>query len=128
MANLNEAFNTYKQPNNKPQYDNYMDRLIKKIPNSESDEIINTQNSINTKFTDINNAFDRVKVSNIKYDRIIRGDKPMYGYVCQLCNGCMGYHLSMQNKHPHDFIKGEYKALQPHEQGPYYDGGIPFLN
>ena len=125
MANLNEAFNTYKQPNNQ-NYDDYMERLMKKIPNNEVDEIY-SQNTINGKFTNVNNAFDRVKISNLKYDKIIRGDKSIYGYVCQHCNGCMGYHISIQNKNPHDFIKGEYRALLQHEQGPYYNGGISFL-
>lgn len=119
MAQLNEAFNTYKQPNQRLQYDDYMNNMIKKIPNE--DTLIYSKNSINNQFTDINNAFDRVKISNTKYDKIMRNDKSVYGYICQICDGCMGYHLYVQNKDPHDFIKGEYRALSHQEQGPYYD-------
>ena len=124
MANLNEAFNTYKQPNTIP-YDTYMDNLIKKIPNEESYDDIFLPNSLNQNFTNVNSAFDRVKVSNIKYDQIERTDKPLYGYKCKICNGSMGYHLSIQNANPHDFIRGNYVSLSPNEQGPYHNG-MPF--
>jgi hypothetical protein len=116
MAQLNEAFNTYKQPKKC-----FMDELIKKIPTNEPSEIMYSKNSINNQFMDINNAFDRVKMSNTKYDDIIRTNKSVYGYICQVCNGCMSYHLYVQNKDPHDFIKGEYRALSQQEQIPYYE-------
>jgi len=133
MANLNEAFITYKQQNTRPinmpshqeTNNDYMNRLMKKIPVEDAGI---PQNSICNNFSCLDTAFDRVKVSNIKYDKIIRGDRPIYGYICRLCNGCMGYHISIQNTDPHDFVKGEYRPLLPHEQGPFYNGGIPLIN
>ena len=107
---------------------NYMDNLIKKVPIDNSRDIPYSPNSINNRYANIDNAFDRVKISNIKYDQIVRTDKPIYGYKCQLCNGSMGYHLSVQNRDPHDFIRSEYTLLSSQEHGPYYEGGIPFLN
>ena len=99
MANINEAFNT-----NQPK-----------------------SNTVYNKYTAVENAFDRVKISDIKYDKIVRSDRSVYGYTCNVCKGCMGYHMSIQHKLPHDFIKGEYRLLHFYEQGPFFDGN-PLLN
>lgn len=91
-------------------------------------EAFNTKsNTVYNKYTAVENAFDRVKISDDKYDKIIRGDRSVYGYMCNQCGGCMGYHMSIQHKSPHDFIKGEYRLLYPYEQGPFFDG-VPLLN
>jgi translation initiation factor 2 beta subunit (eIF-2beta)/eIF-5 len=87
-----------------------MGKLLSQIP--KEDDRINMPNSINQNYATFNTAFDRVKCSNEKYDKIIRGDKSIYGYVCQICGGGIGYHLSIQNIHRHDFIKGNYQRLE----------------
>ena len=89
MANINKAFKLHNDP-----------------------DIINSPNCINNNFVSLDCAFDRIKTSNTKYDDITRFDKTAtYGYICQLCNGTVGYHMAIQNKYPHDFIKGNYVKL-----------------
>ena len=120
MANISDAFNKYPETN-KSIYDGYMNKLINKIDNDSNDNI-SYKNSLNNKFTNIDNAFDRVKISNDKYDNIIRHNKSIYGYICTVCNGPIGFHLSIQNKNPHQFIRGSYRKLTCTEQGPYSNG------
>ncbi|QKF94023.1 hypothetical protein QKU48_gp0565 [Fadolivirus algeromassiliense] len=122
MANLNEAYNLqFGNGKCKP-------NDTKCLTNNEFD-LISRPNVTNNKFTLVNDAFNRVKVSNQKYDDIDRQtNKPFYGFVCKECNGCVGYHMSIQGKHPHEFIKGEYRKLSPSECGPFYGDGIPFTN
>ncbi|ARF11328.1 hypothetical protein Klosneuvirus_1_185 [Klosneuvirus KNV1] len=117
MANINEAYNTQKsQDNNK--YDNYMDKLKGKIDNQESTYY---PNSINHEFSDLNTAYSRVKVSNEKYDKIMRQhNKPIYGFICQACNGSVDQHFYLQTKSPHPFVKGQYRKLEPDEMGPFF--------
>lgn len=120
MANLNEAF--YLQFGNGRCKAND----LKCKQNNEFD-LISRPNVINNKFTQVNTAFDRVKITNQKYDDINRQtNKPFYGYTCQECDGCVGYHMSIQTKYPHEFVKGEYRKLSADECGPYYGDGIPF--
>lgn len=123
MANINEAFNTYKEQNNN---NDYMNKLLNKIQKDDDGNKMSPK-SINNNFTYISETRERIKVSDPKYDKIIRGDRLIYGYICRSCEGCMGYHLSIQYKYPHDFIKGEYRKLLAYEEGPFYDG-MPLLN
>ena len=112
MANLNEAFNLNYQPKCKLQ--NYMNNMKKNI--YEDDIALTNQNIISNNFCNINNAYDRVKVSNEKYDNITYDfNKPTYGYICKECNGPINYHVRIQNKFPHDFIRGEYRRLNKDE-------------
>lgn len=76
----------------------------------------NFSNSSYYQFAPLEIAFDRVKVSNRKYDKIIRGNKSIYGYTCNICNGCFGYHMTIQSIFPHDFVRGAYKELSNIEQ------------
>ena len=116
MANLNEAFNL-----------NYSPRNTCRIPqnlNPSKDMFYNKQNVIGLPFCGIDNAFDRVKISNSKYDTMTRDyNKHMYGYVCQICRGPVNYHMMIQDKYPHDFIKGEYRPLTKNELS-YLDDDI----
>lgn len=56
--------------------------------------------------------------------------RPNYdmGYICKKCNLAMNGHNSIQQKHPHEFIAGEYRKLLPFEYGPWWPGGYPYLN
>jgi len=116
MANINEAFNTYKKQDNN-HFDNYMETLKNKI---DQNETTCYPNSINHGFCDLNSAFERVKVSNEKYDKIMRQhNKPYNGFICQICNGSIDQHFYSQNRFPHPFIKGQYRRLNPDEMGPF---------
>lgn len=116
MANINEAFNTQKEINNK--YDNYMEQLKNKIT---TDETTYYPNSVNHGFSDLNTAYNRVKVSNNKYDKITRqNNKSIYGFICEICNGTADYHFSIQHKTPHPFIKGSHRKLDATEMGPFF--------
>lgn len=116
MANINEAFDTQK-PQDNYRYDNYLDKLKNKIDNSETTYL---PNSVNHDFSDLNTAFTRVKVSNEKYDKIMRQyNKPIYGYICQICNGSSDKHFYNQNKFPHPFVRGEYRKLDIEEFGSF---------
>lgn len=55
--------------------------------------------------------------------------KPVYGYICAICNGCVNYHNSIQGdpKKRHAFVKGKYRELLPYERGPF-NNGEAFLN
>ena len=122
MANLNEAFSTWKEPSN----NNYMNKLLNKIPKYDDENKI-SPNSVGNKFMHLSDTENRVKVSNEKYDKIIRGDRTMYGYICADCNGCVGYHTSIQDNDPHEFIRGEYRKLLSYENGPFINGK-PLIN
>lgn len=118
MANLNEAFNLQKNPKNKI----VNDQLNKSVKNNKREQYY-YKNNINMKFTKFDDAFDRIKISNPKYDNISRYDtKPIFGYICKICNGPVGYHISIQENLPHDFIKDEYRELLPFETGPFING------
>jgi len=108
MANINEAFGTYKQQDHY-KYNNYMETLKNKIDTNEQTYY---PNSINHGFSDLNTAFTRVKVSNEKYDKITRQyNKPIYGYICQKCNGNIDQHFSIQENFPHHFVRGHHHKL-----------------
>lgn len=116
MANLNEAFDTQRSQDNY-KYENYMETLKGKIDNNDSTY---RKNTINHNFSDLNTAFSRVKVSNEKYDKIIgQHNKSIYGFICKICNGCNGYHVSIQEKFPHEFIRGIYRKLEANETGQF---------
>lgn len=118
MANFNDAFKPQFGFGNIRKY-NDADYTAK---NKEFDYTRST-NTINNNFTVVDNAFARVKVSNPKYDNITRqSNKPFYGTTCKLCGGCVGYHISIQEEEPHDFVKGEYRKLDDVECGQYCDG------
>jgi hypothetical protein len=119
MASLEEAFNTYKNQNSS---NDYMAKLLNKIPRHEESKY--SSNSINHGFMSIGDTENRVKMSNSKYDKIIRGDRSIYGFVCKDCGGCLNYHMTIQNKFPHEFIKGKYKRLEDSQQGPHLKGFI----
>lgn len=122
MANINDAFRL-QFGNGKCKMNN-----IEQKTNNDFD-LISRPNVTNNRFSLVNNAFDRVKISNDKYDEINRQtNKSFYGFTCEECGGCVGYHMSIQTKYPHPFAKGEYRKLTKEECGPYYGNGIPFLN
>lgn len=116
MADLNLAFGTWKEQNNN---NSFMNNLLNKIPKHD-DQYKPSSTAINNKFMYLSETEKRVKVSNEKYDKIIRGDRLIYGYACAECKGCMGYHMSVQDKHPHQFMRGEYRQMLPHEEGSFY--------
>ena len=122
MADLNLAFTTWKEQNDN---NNFMNNLLSTIPRDNEHKPSNT--SINNKFMYLSDTEQRVKVTNPKYDKIIRGDRLIHGYICAECKGCMGYHSSIQHKYPHTFIRGEYRKLLPHEVGPF-SNGQPLMN
>lgn len=102
MANLNEAFNLNYTPQNKC---NAQPNLYK-----STDMFYNKQNVVGLPFSGVENAFDRIKISNSKYDTMTRNyNKHMFGYICQICQGHVQYHMDIQNKYPHDFLKGPFK-------------------
>lgn len=108
MANLDEAFNLNYTP--KCKFDGYMDKIKKKI--NHEDQYLNNQNIIGNRYCNIDSAYDRVKVSNDKYDHITHETyKPVYGYICQDCGGPINYHWKIQTEFPHDFVRGEYRKL-----------------
>lgn len=112
MANFDEAFKLNYQP--KCKYENYMDNMKKKI--NQDDTYLNNQNIIPGNFCNIDLAYDRVKVSNQKYDQITSDfNKPFYGYICKECHGPINYHWKIQQQFPHDFIRGEYRKLNKDE-------------
>lgn len=107
MANLDEAFNLQYNPRtvnlpqlNKPKYDKY----------ENTDAVYAEYNG---------NAFQRVKVSDPKYDdmRPRCNKNPTYGYECNSCHGSVGYHMKIQKKYPHDFEKGKFRQLTEEESG-----------
>src|SRR5689334_516153 len=116
MANINEAFNTQRQQD-KYKYDNYMESLKSTINRNESTYY---PNSINHGFSDLTTAYSRVKVSNEKYDKITRQhNKPIYGFLCQICNGNIDQHFSIQENFPHHFVRGHHHRLNPAMGLPY---------
>lgn len=116
MADLNQAFNLSYTGKN---YDNYMEELHKKIVEPD---LAHNSNIIGTNFSPYHAAFDRVKVSNQRYDNITRiSDKPTYGYECKLCKQCIGYHLSLEDS-DHDFVKGQFRPLTQQELGAFVNG------
>jgi len=121
MADLNQAFNLNYNGRN---LDNYMNDLNKKIKVIDPD-LAHNSNIIGTNFSPYHAAFDRVKVSNQRYDNITRiSDKPTYGYECQLCGKCIGYHLSLEDPDSvdHDFVKGKFRPLTIQETGAFVNG------
>ena len=112
MANLNEAFNLNYQP--KCKLDGYMDGMKKKI--NQNDDYLNNQNIIGNRYCNVDSAYDRVKVSNEKYDQITHDTfKPFYGFICRECGGPINYHWKIQAEFPHDFVRGEYRRLNKDE-------------
>lgn len=104
MANLSEAFTVTRQPENSK--NDYLQRLKQTLPTSNNKIEIDMED----KYMYFENMDKRVKVSNPKYDNITR-QPSTYGYSCAECNGSFEYHFSIQNKFPHDFIKGVYKKF-----------------
>ena len=99
MSNINEAFNLPSQNN-----DNYIGYF-------------------NENLTLVKNSNTRVKVTNPSYDNLPRqkNNKFTYGYICNICNGHINYHMSIQNQKPHNFIKGNFRKLLPFEHENLYN-------
>lgn len=58
-------------------------------------------------------------------------NQPVYGYICRVCGGCHNYHRTrvVQNRNPHEFIKGTYRELLTFEQYPFDDEtGCSYVN
>lgn len=106
MANLNEAFNL-----------NYSGKNYR-LPQENNNRVVEEElsNTINNPFMTYQNAFNRVKVSNQKYDNITRStNKPIYGYECQICQRSVGIHMALQDRYPHEFIRGKFRPLSEEE-------------
>lgn len=97
MANLNEAFKLQYQGKTREYY------------------------PIQTDDKELSAYFARVKVSDPKYDTMPKrsNKNPTYGYECKVCRGSVGYHMSIQNKYPHDFEKGNFRQLSEEESGRF---------
>ena len=125
MADLNKAFNTLysgrtydtKQVVNDLDF-NDINYSGKKIVGNQ--DLMNNQNVVSN-FMPYHTAFERIKVSNSRYDNLTRyTDKPTYGYECLDCGKPIGYHLSLPNCH--EFIKGKFRPLLEEETGAYVNG------
>ena len=115
MANLNECFNLNYAGRN---YDNPTNKKV----NYDSD-LMNNRNVINNNFMPLHTAFDRIKVSNDKYDNITRStNKSICGFECQVCHKSVGYHMAIQEQYPHDRSHRRGKDL-PHQTDCEKDWG-----
>lgn len=56
------------------------------------------------KYTPVKNTFERVKVTDQKYDSVNDSNS-----MCDICKGDMVYHMLIIDEMPHDFIKDGYK-------------------
>ena len=102
MANLNEAY--------KLQYNGRPVNLPELKPP--------TNEEYGSKYASYNgSAFARVKTSNPKYDNMVNryNKNPTFGYECTKCHKSVGYHMKIQDKYPHDFVKGEFRKLEMEE-------------
>lgn len=94
MANLNEAF-----------------KLQHQVNITEYSEPKNNQ--------ELNAYFDRVKVSNSKYDNMPKrcNKNPTWGYECNVCHKTVGEHMKIQKRNVHDFERGVFRKLTDVEVG-----------
>lgn len=46
--------------------------------------------------------------------------KPVFGYICKICNDSFNRHNFHIKKRPHPFVKGVYRQLLPYEYGPLH--------
>jgi hypothetical protein len=57
--------------------------------------------------------------------------RPTYGYICRICGGCYNYHKTraVQQRTPHEFVRGTYRELLPFEQYPFdEETGFSYVN
>ena len=78
----------------------------------------------------LNEAFNSLNPAVIQPNSLknVPHKKRTYGFECKICKGCSAYHMSVQNKNPHPYVKGSYREFLPYECGPFYVGGTPFIN
>lgn len=125
MSDLSEAFQCLR-PMNDSNF-NY-ENEIKKIDMNKQKFYRDSKNRINRQYSPVQVAYDRVKITDPKYDHIDWDtNKPFFGFICKVCNGCVGYHFSIQNDFSHNFENGEYRELLPFEKGPFING-TPMIN
>ena len=61
--------------------------------------------------------FERVKITNSKYDNMPKNKNSTYAFECKTCHKPAGIHMKMQKIHPHEFIQGQFRKLNDEEAG-----------
>jgi len=66
----------------------------------------------------LTHAFESIKPSDTKFESMAsrRGRKATYGWTCNICGGPYAFHMSRQQRQPHEFERGEYRELLQEEQ------------